>query len=612
MMALLTILQDNLSLNDLFIFFFTISLSLIVLIFDSIYGIYIISKSKKTNAKLLLPLGMLIFFIGLQNLSSQGVLPLISILWILAGIYATNFLLFLEILSLIIIPVFIIILSFYLSVKLLFPERRRNRFLGTLIIIIISVAIVIIHLIASLKSHLYSVRYFHFYLFLIYISNLCLAFFSLSFLGFGFLYKFFKAKGLLKKKFLFLSIGFLLFAIFQFFRWISHTINYYFMKNIYYWDILLNLVSLTTLISSMLSYLGLKEVIETKIPMRLNLLVEEGLFRISQMKPVETTEEADEIEPEYPVLLAIMSKAGYVVFTNPFSVDISFDEKRLGEFVSFYNSISDQIFSQSLDRAKFGDYTIILKVLDYITFCYLFEGRSFLPKLRLNHFCEAVKRNKIISETLMKAVYAGRTITLEDNPELETLIAENFLSDPQKFQNTQELDELHQLVKKSRKVRKRFVSRWKRISRTMKSEIMVQVTSLLLYLTSHLLWVAHIYEVEIRGIILGITDVLPYIIITLILAIGCHLIVLAILIVKWQSTTRKTQFAGKEILIQIVGLVLLITAHCFYLSYGDVTNQLGWTVDQYMLVINLALFPGFGCQLLVIYLIIDDYTKKYS
>jgi hypothetical protein len=317
------------------------------------------------------------------------------------------------------------------------------------------------------------------------------------------------------------------------------------------------------------------------------------------------------LECEQPILLAIMSKTGYTVYINPFSVDIPFDEKRIGEFVSFYNSISDQIFSESLDRAKFGDYTIILKALDFITFCYLFEGRSYLPKLRLNRFCEAVKSNTIISEILMKAVHVGRTINLEDNPELETLIAENFLSDPQKFQSTQELDELHQLVKKSRKIRKRFASRWKRISRTFKSEILVQVISLLLYLTSHLLWLAHIYEVEIRGIILGITDVLPYIIITLILAVGCHLIVIAILIVNWQSTSRKTKYTGKEIFIQIIGLVLLLTSHYFYLNYGS-AKQLGWTVDQYMLVINLTLFPGFGCQLLVIYLIIDDYTKKYS
>jgi tetratricopeptide (TPR) repeat protein len=318
-----------------------------------------------------------------------------------------------------------------------------------------------------------------------------------------------------------------------------------------------------------------------------------------------------ELEPEYPVLLTIMSKTGYIIFTNPFSVEIPFDESRIGEFVSFFNSISSQMYSESLDRAKFGDHTIILRTLDSISFCYLFEGESYIAQLRLNRFCEAIKEDTTIMRMLKTAMQTGQTLIIEDNPELESLIAKNFLSDPQKFQTTHEADEVQKLVKKSRRIRKRFTSRWKRISRTVKSEIMVEVMSLLLYLTSHLLWLAHIGDIKILGIIPGITEVRDYINLTLFLAVGCQLIVLAFLIMNWQNKSIKNKIINKAIIIQIVALILLLTAHFFYLSHQGFLDKLNWTDTKYTFFIDIALFPGFGCQILVIYLIIDDYMKHY-
>ena len=74
--------------------------------------------------------------------------------------------------------------------------------------------------------------------------------------------------------------------------------------------------------------------------------MELALLSGSIEKLIETQEvRTPELIEEAPVLLTIMSKTGYMVFTNPFSVEIPFDEKRIGEFVSFFNSISDQMFS---------------------------------------------------------------------------------------------------------------------------------------------------------------------------------------------------------------------------------------------------------------------------
>ncbi|MHA1916604.1 MAG: tetratricopeptide repeat protein, partial [Promethearchaeota archaeon] len=115
--------------------------------------------------------------------------------------------------------------------------------------------------------------------------------------------------------------------------------------------------------------------------------------------------EIPELEVETPILLTIMSKTGYLVLTNPFSPEITFDEKRIGEFVSFFNSISDQMFSKSLDRAKFGEHTILLKAHDSLSICYLFEGKSYLAKLRLNSFYEAIKADSMIMQLLNSAIH---------------------------------------------------------------------------------------------------------------------------------------------------------------------------------------------------------------
>lgn len=130
-----------------------------------------------------------------------------------------------------------------------------------------------------------------------------------------------------------------------------------------------------------------------------------------------------------------------MVLTNPFSVEIPFDENRVGEFISFFSSISDQMFSKSLDRAKFGEYTLLLKTLDSISICYLFKGHSYTAQLRLKKFFESIKKDTNIMESLNTAIQAGKFISIEENPELKTMIEENFLSDPKKFQVSTEMDE---------------------------------------------------------------------------------------------------------------------------------------------------------------------------
>ncbi len=144
--------------------------------------------------------------------------------------------------------------------------------------------------------------------------------------------------------------------------------------------------------------------------------------------------EPQEFGIEQPILLAIISKEGNLMFSNPFTADMTFDVNRIGLFLSSFNTFSDQIFSESLDRVKFLDFTLILKELNSFIICYMFQGQSYSAQQKLSHFSDILKNEANAVKILNSAIYDNQTLSIKEIPSIETLITESFLSDPQKFQ----------------------------------------------------------------------------------------------------------------------------------------------------------------------------------
>ncbi|MFX0044007.1 MAG: tetratricopeptide repeat protein, partial [Candidatus Hodarchaeota archaeon] len=144
--------------------------------------------------------------------------------------------------------------------------------------------------------------------------------------------------------------------------------------------------------------------------------------------------ESQEPQNEQPVLLTIISKEGYMVFSNPFTADMTFDADRIGDFLSSFNTLSDQIFYENLDRVKFIDYTILMKAFDSLTISYIFKGKSYYAQQKLTHFFEAMKKNTSITKTLNSAIQNKQILGIKEIPLIEDLITESFLSDPKTFQ----------------------------------------------------------------------------------------------------------------------------------------------------------------------------------
>ena len=133
-----------------------------------------------------------------------------------------------------------------------------------------------------------------------------------------------------------------------------------------------------------------------------------------------------ELTHEEPVLLLIIAGGGILLFSYPFSDEVKVDDELFGGFLSAITSFSDEVFSEGLDRAKFGSYTVLMKNLADFSFCYLFKGQTYLAKKKLSNFTENFQKNTSMMQTLNKFNQTSQVIELKDFPFLEGFIKEIF------------------------------------------------------------------------------------------------------------------------------------------------------------------------------------------
>lgn len=130
---------------------------------------------------------------------------------------------------------------------------------------------------------------------------------------------------------------------------------------------------------------------------------------------------------EEPIVLLILTAGGVPIFSYPFADEWKFDDELFGGFMSSFSSISDEIFSEGLDRAKFGPYTVLMESISDFSICYLFKGQIYLAKQKLTEFVERIQNNTSIWQTLNKFQKTSQVVELRDIPVMESLLSEIFL-----------------------------------------------------------------------------------------------------------------------------------------------------------------------------------------
>lgn len=137
--------------------------------------------------------------------------------------------------------------------------------------------------------------------------------------------------------------------------------------------------------------------------------------------------EPPKLTHEMPVLLLIIGEGGFPLFSNPFTKDWTFEDDLISGFLSAFNSFSGELFAKRLDRAKFGEYTLLMQSVNSYSICYLFKGQTYLANQKLTKFVESIQNSDFIRETMNKFYKANRVIELKDHPIFETLIDEIFI-----------------------------------------------------------------------------------------------------------------------------------------------------------------------------------------
>jgi len=152
--------------------------------------------------------------------------------------------------------------------------------------------------------------------------------------------------------------------------------------------------------------------------------LEESLDLIQRRRAIKTPE----LVNEDPILLLIIGEGGILLFSHPFSDEMKVEDEIFGSFLSAIKSFSDEVFSEGLDRAKFGQYTVLIKNIADFSFCYLFKGQTYLAQKKIVNFTENFQKNTSMMQTLNKYNQTSQVIEVKDFPFLEGFINEIFIN----------------------------------------------------------------------------------------------------------------------------------------------------------------------------------------
>ncbi|MFW9829425.1 MAG: tetratricopeptide repeat protein, partial [Candidatus Thorarchaeota archaeon] len=150
----------------------------------------------------------------------------------------------------------------------------------------------------------------------------------------------------------------------------------------------------------------------------------EQMKRMIQKREIVVPEASD----EKPVLLLIISEGGNPIFSQSFTKQQLFEDHLFGGFFFAINSFISEKFSKGLDRATFGEYTLLMKAISPFFVCYVFKGQSYLAQKRINFFIECLKENEDTWHTFRDFHYLNKEIQIKDIPSLEPMITKIFIN----------------------------------------------------------------------------------------------------------------------------------------------------------------------------------------
>ncbi|TFG17864.1 MAG: tetratricopeptide repeat protein [Promethearchaeota archaeon] len=135
-----------------------------------------------------------------------------------------------------------------------------------------------------------------------------------------------------------------------------------------------------------------------------------------------------EISEEEPVIILIITEGGTPIFSHSFVKEKTFETQVISGFLTTIDYFIKETFSQGLDRAVFGDYTLLMKYVQPFYITYIFSGNSYYAHQRIKYFNEKMKNENKIWEKLMENYGKSKSLQIQDFPGLQNLIMETFVN----------------------------------------------------------------------------------------------------------------------------------------------------------------------------------------
>jgi len=137
--------------------------------------------------------------------------------------------------------------------------------------------------------------------------------------------------------------------------------------------------------------------------------------------------EVPELSDEEPVLLIMVSEGGIPIFSKVFVKDQAFEDHLFGGFFTAINSFISEKFSEGLERAIFGEYTLLMNSVSPFLICYVFKGQSYSAQHRIRYFIEEFQNDKEVWQTFKDFKKLNMEIQINDTPSLGSLIQNIFI-----------------------------------------------------------------------------------------------------------------------------------------------------------------------------------------
>jgi tetratricopeptide (TPR) repeat protein len=157
---------------------------------------------------------------------------------------------------------------------------------------------------------------------------------------------------------------------------------------------------------------------------RIELASFEGV--INRLQGKQAIDPPDLVDEE-PTLILIIDEGGSLLFSYKFVEDFSYEEDVISGFLTAFTTFSGELFSKGLDRAKFGEDTILMQSVGQFSMCYLFKGQTYPAMQKLSLFAKQIKNSVSILDILDKFSKSSQVLELKDDPSLESLITEIFV-----------------------------------------------------------------------------------------------------------------------------------------------------------------------------------------